>query len=164
MSLITLPAFMTRRREDTPMPETVETVRLTSDVVILRGDGTVLLIERGWDPFKDAWALPGGHVDPGESSLQAAVRELHEETGLTVAADDLVQVGVFDEPDRDPRGRYVTVAYLGFVPAGTTAVAGDDARTARWWPLTDLPELAFDHSNILATALQTPHPKADHRG
>lgn len=150
MSLISLPAFLHRRREDTPMPETFETVRYTADVVVIRSDGRVLLIERGWDPFEGAWALPGGHVDRGETSLEAAARELKEETGITVPAYDLRQVGVWDAPGRDPRGRYVTVAYLAFVPADTTAVAGDDARTAGWWPMDGLPDLAFDHADIVA--------------
>lgn len=70
-----------------------------------------------------------------------------------MSAGDLRQIGVWDQPDRDPRGRYVTVAYAVTVPAGTPIVAGDDARTARWWPLANLPErLAFDHADILSAA------------
>lgn len=70
--------------------------------------------------------------------------------------DELRLVGVWDEPGRDPRGRYVTVAYLATVPAGTQATAGDDACDARWWPLNDLPQpLAFDHDDILNAVL---HP------
>ncbi|MFI0873045.1 NUDIX domain-containing protein [Streptomyces parvus] len=131
------------------MTETFETIRYTADVVCIRGT-EVLLIERGWPPYEGAWALPGGHVDPGETSRAAAARELHEETGVTVHPAALKQVGVFDGPARDPRGRYVSVAYLASVPVGTAATAGDDARTARWWPLAELPPLAFDHADILA--------------
>ncbi|MFI6588354.1 NUDIX domain-containing protein [Embleya sp. NPDC050493] len=131
-----------------------ETIRYTADVVATTPDGHVLLIERGWDPHAGCWALPGGHVDPGETGRAAAARELAEETGVAVAPADLVQIGVWDAPGRDPRGRYVTVAYRAIVPTGTPAVAGDDARTARWWPLSGLPEsLAFDHADILRAVI-----------
>lgn len=136
------------------MTETFETIRYTADVVALTAAGDVLLIERDWPPYQGAWALPGGHVDPGETSRQASVRELAEETGVHVAAGDLRQIGVFDEPDRDPRGRYVTVAYMVVVPVDTPIIAGDDARAACWWPLDDLPtRLAFDHADILSAAV-----------
>lgn len=138
------------------MSETFESIRYTADVVLLtgnRGAGRlpfdVLLIERGWAPFKGQWALPGGHVDPGETSRDAAARELAEETGIQVDASVLRQLGVYDAPGRDPRGRYVTVAYVAIVDWLVPA-AGDDAAAARWWPLNDLPELAFDHADILA--------------
>ena len=122
-------------------------------MVVVTSDGRVLLIERGWPPFEGAWALPGGHVDPGETSRAAAARELEEETGVRVDAVDLFPIGVWDEPDRDPRGRYVTVAYLAVVPGDTVATAGDDARTARWWAWDALPDrLAFDHADILTDA------------
>ncbi|MFJ8755215.1 NUDIX domain-containing protein [Streptomyces sp. NPDC102441] len=133
--------------------ETFETIRYTADVVVLTPDGDVLLIERDWPPYKGDWAIAGGHVDIGETSREAAVRELAEETGVHVSAGDLRQIGVFDQPDRDPRARYVTVAYVVTVPADTPIVAGDDARTARWWPLDGLPDrLAFDHADILSAA------------
>ncbi|MCP9213309.1 NUDIX domain-containing protein [Streptomyces sp. NEAU-Y11] len=124
---------------------TDETIRYTADVVLLAADH-VLLIERGWEPFAGAWALPGGHVDSGESSLAAAARELEVETGITVPDADLRQVGAYDAPSRDPRGRYVTVAYTATLPATVPPSAGDDATAARWWPLDALPDLAFDHA------------------
>nr|WP_249399989.1 NUDIX hydrolase [Streptomyces argyrophyllae] len=134
------------------MTETFESIRYTADVVVTTTDGYVLLIERGWDPFKGQWALPGGLVDPGETSRDAAARELAEEAGVYAAPEELVQVGTFDRPDRDPRGRYVTVAYHLTVIPGTIAEAGDDATNAQWWSLSDLPPLAFDHADILAAA------------
>ncbi|WP_019357998.1 NUDIX hydrolase [Streptomyces sp. AA1529] len=130
-----------------------ETIRYTADVVVTTTDGRVLLIERGWAPYEGAWALPGGHVDRGETSREAAARELFEETGVLAAPDELEQIGVFDTPGRDPRGRYVTVAYHLTVVSGTPAQAGDDARDARWWPLNALPPLAFDHADILTAAV-----------
>lgn len=131
---------------------TDETIRLTADVVLIAADH-ILLIERGWDPYEGYWALPGGHVEIGESSLAAAARELEEETGIPVSLANLRQIGAFDTPGRDPRGRYVTVAYAATLPGLVEPAAGDDATAARWWPLASLPRLAFDHAEILAAAL-----------
>jgi 8-oxo-dGTP diphosphatase len=108
----------------------------------------VLLIRRGVAPFADAWALPGGLVLPEETLEQAVLRELQEETA--VRPDFLEQLYTFGAPGRDPRGRVVSVAYLGLVrperypPAGAT-----DAAEARWWPVSQLPPLAFDHAQII---------------
>ncbi|AEY90762.1 hypothetical protein SHJG_5495 [Streptomyces hygroscopicus subsp. jinggangensis 5008] len=140
--------------KEAQMPETFETIRYTADVVVTTTDGYVLLIERRWDPFKDQWALPGGHVDPGETSRDGAARELAEEGGVYAAPEELTQIGVFDAPDRDPRGRYVTVAYHLTVLPGTIAEAGDEATDVQWWPLSDLPALAFDHADIIAAAIR----------
>lgn len=126
-------------------------MRYTADVVCIRG-GDVLLIERGWPPYQGQMALPGGGVDPGETSRAAAARELAEETGVRVAPENLVLVGVYDRPDRDPRGRYVTAAYVVTVPDDTTAQAGDDAAAVQWAPLKAPGELAFDHGEIVADA------------
>ncbi|MEU9943112.1 NUDIX hydrolase [Streptomyces lavendulae] len=130
-----------------------ETIRYTADVVLF-ADRHVLLIERGWDPHAGCWALPGGHVDAGETSLEAAVRELEEESGITIPASDLRQVGAFDAVGRDARGRYVSVAYTATLPALVEPTAGDDATAARWWPLAALPDLAFDHAEIVAEAVK----------
>ncbi|WP_018569637.1 NUDIX domain-containing protein [Streptomyces sp. PsTaAH-124] len=133
------------------MTETLETIRYTADVVCLRGDD-VLLIRRGWPPHEGELALPGGHVDPGETSRTAAARELLEETGVRVAAEDLGLIGVYDRPDRDPRGRYVSVAYAVTVAEGTVAQAGDDAAAVQWVPLTEPEAMAFDHAEIVTDA------------
>lgn len=125
--------------------------KFTADVVLL-SNGHVLLIERGWDPYAGRWALPGGHVDPGETSLQAAVRELEEEAGIRLEAADLREVGTFDAPGRDPRGPYSTAAYSAVVPELVVPTAGDDASAARWWALEALPPLAFDHADIITAA------------
>lgn len=136
------------------MKETVETVRLTADVVCVRGND-VLLVERRWPPHQGLLALPGGHVDPGEAPETAAARELFEETGVTVAECDLHQIGAWARPERDPRGRYVTIAYLAFVPGHVTAHAGDDAAAVQWRPVVAPGELAFDHNEIVRAAWQT---------
>jgi 8-oxo-dGTP diphosphatase len=140
---------MVRRMSDTPARP-----MFTVDVVALRYRGRleVLLIQRRNPPFEGRWALPGGFVDAGEAPEHAAARELQEETGVTGL--DLVPVGVFGQPGRDPRGWTVSAAYLAFAPADTRAAAGDDAADARWHPLADLPPLAFDHADILAAARQ----------
>ncbi|MEW1699482.1 MULTISPECIES: NUDIX domain-containing protein [unclassified Streptomyces] len=134
-----------------------ESIRCTADVIALTPDLHVLLVKRGRAPFENHWALPGGYAKglpggyaKGETSPQAATRELAE-TGVRVPADKLYLAGVWDRPGPDPRGRYITAAYLASIPAGTRAVAGDDAR---WWPLGALPsQLEFDHADILGAAL-----------
>lgn len=133
-------------------------VRLTADVVLVDtrvGDQPyVLLIQRGHEPHKGKWALPGGHVDEGETTVAAAHRELTEETGLVAERLDLI--GVYADPERDPRGRYVTFAYLGAGSiTGTVPEAADDAVHARWCPVTDLDDqVAFDHHSIIVDALR----------
>lgn len=135
---------------------------ITTDVLLFAQDESgqwrVLLIERGHDPFAGRWALPGGYVDPHETFSAAAVRELHEETGVVFNAWNLDQVGVYDAPDRDPRGRVVSVAFAAVLDHMPAAVGGDDARRARWWPVAevvsvDFGALAFDHDQILTDAI-----------
>lgn len=134
-------------------------VHLTVDIVLLAavdGERHVLLIRRadGSDAYPDCWALPGGYVDAGERIEAAARRELVEETNVT-APDSWRQVGIYDAPDRDPRGRVVSVAYAAELAELVPPVAGDDARAAQWVPvdLVLAGGLAFDHSEILRDAL-----------
>jgi 8-oxo-dGTP diphosphatase len=127
---------------------------LTVDVVVLAGTEVsrrVLLIQRGNPPFRGRWALPGGFVEEGEQVLEAAPRELAEETGLQLS--ELRLLGVYDTPGRDPRGWTVSVVYLAHVPNEAIVAGTDDASDARWFAADDLPELAFDHEVILADAL-----------
>lgn len=117
---------------------------LTADVlaVTLEKQPRVLLIRRGNPPFAGMYALPGGFVDPEECALDAARRELLEETGIE--AGELVEFTTLEQPGRDPRGRTVTVVYLT-VMKEVPPTAGDDAEEAGWFPLHALPPLAFDH-------------------
>lgn len=148
---------------------------LTADMVALCFHSNtlkLLLIRRAAEPFKDHWALPGGFVDQGESPQSAAARELLEETGLAISVDDLIEVGAFGAPGRDPRSWVVTVAMLALVPLSQGSsgaqlpdiLAGDDAREARWWPIKDLPELtlAFDHRQIITQALDQLRARSAH--
>lgn len=137
------------------MPFTYEYPRpeLTADCVVFGADEDglkLLLIERAKEPFKGRFALPGGFVDMDETTLQAARRELEEETGLKT--NSLVQLHTFSAPDRDPRGRTVAVAHLALVRPSAVA-AGDDAAKAEWVEVNALPPLAFDHDEIVAVAL-----------
>lgn len=128
---------------------------LTVDIVPLRyvrGRLEVLLIQRGNEPFKGRWSLPGGFVEEDEPLETAAARELGEETGLTGLK--LKQVGAFGDPGRDPRGHTVAVAFVGRADGQTEVTAGDDAADARWYSARRPPELAFDHAKILRAALQ----------
>lgn len=120
--------------------------------MVLLKKTTILLIKRLKDPYKDCWALPGGFVDENEDLEEAAKRELGEETQVKVAKLD--QIGAFGKPYRDPRSHTVSVAYFGEVAENTIAIAADDAKEAYWFPINDLPQLAFDHNEIIEKAFE----------
>ena len=124
------------------------TPKLMVDVVI-PAEERVVLIRRGSDPFEGQWALPGGFVEVGETVEEAAVREAAEETGLAVEVARLV--GVYSEPDRDPRGHNVSVAFLARVLSGQLAAATDAAEVSVLDPGSV--DLAFDHRRIIDDAL-----------
>ncbi len=116
-------------------------------------DLKVLLIQRSLEPFKGRWALPGGFVRMEESLEDAARRELAEEAGVRPGL--LEQLYTFGEPGRDPRGRVITVAYFALVKLTDHKVqAATDASEAAWFSVWDMPKLAFDHAEVVATALQ----------
>ncbi|MTB49674.1 NUDIX domain-containing protein [Lewinella sp. W8] len=128
---------------------------VTVDIVVFGYDGgrqlKLLLIQRGAPPFKGQWALPGGFVDLDEDLETAALRELEEETGVK----DLFveQLFTFGDPGRDPRGRVISVAYFALVNLQDhPAVAASDADEVGWYSLEELPELAFDHADIIEMA------------
>lgn len=137
------------------MPYTYKYPRpaVTADCVVMtrEPDTKVLLIERGGEPYKGCWAFPGGFMNMDETAAQCAVRELQEETGLTV--QNVSQIGAYSGVDRDPRGRTVTVAYLAVVDREMAVTGQDDAARAQWWPVSALPPLAFDHNEIMADAI-----------
>jgi 8-oxo-dGTP diphosphatase len=142
---------------------------LATDLVILTvrdGRFEVLLIRRGIPPYQDRWALPGGFVRPDEDLEATARRELAEETGLTTDRIHLEQVATYGAPDRDPRGRVVSVAYLALVPDLPAPVAGSDAAAASWVDVTDVLDdpnrLAFDHHRILTDAVERARAKLEY--
>ncbi len=108
----------------------------------------VLLIERGREPFKNKWALPGGFIEMDETLEQACIRELEEETGLQV--ETMQQFRTYDAINRDPRHRTISVVYSVELEEQKTVKGSDDAAQAKWFSVEKLPELAFDHADILA--------------
>ena len=127
---------------------------VTADCIVItrEAEPKVLLIQRGGEPFKGAWAFPGGFMDMDETTEQCAIRELEEETGLHVS--DIKQIGAYSKVERDPRGRTITVAYLTIIDEPIAVTGQDDAAKAEWWPVDALPPLAFDHDEIMADAMQ----------
>jgi len=123
---------------------------ITSDVAVLRLDEVpeILLIQRKENPFQNSWALPGGFMEMEETLEETARRELMEETGIK--AEELIRFDSYDKPGRDPRGRTITQVFvmiwkeeMGY------PTAGSDAASLQWFGLNELPELAFDHQQIL---------------
>ena len=140
------------------MPYTYKYPRpaVTVDIAVLKKNGNgfeILLIKRKFDPFADMWALPGGFVDMDETIEAAASRELFEETNLS--GIQLEQFHVFSELDRDPRGRTISVVFIGLHTDQQEVIAKDDAKEACWYPLNELPELAFDHGEIIKKVRST---------
>lgn len=125
---------------------------VTTDCVIFGYDGNnlkVLLVQRGIEPYKGQWAFPGGFLQMTETASECAKRELKEETGLENAY--MEQFHTFSDVERDPRGRVITIAYLALVKIADVE-GGDDAARAEWFPLSEIPQLAFDHDRILRMA------------
>lgn len=144
-----------------------EPVGLATDLIILTvrdGRLQVLLIRRGIAPYQGRWALPGGFVRADEDLETTARRELAEETGLSSERIHLEQVATYGAPDRDPRGRVVSVAYLALVPDLPAPVAGSDAASAQWVDVAevDAGRLAFDHHQILADGVERARAKLEY--
>ena len=127
---------------------------VTTDCVIFGFDGSelqVLLIERGIEPFKGKWAFPGGFLNMDETAGEGALRELKEETGLENAY--IEQFNTYSDPGRDPRERVITIAHYALVRIQEVK-GGDDAAKAQWFPIDEVPQLAFDHDKILREAMR----------
>ena len=124
--------------------------RLTTDGVILQGK-KILLIKRKNEPFKGKWALPGGFVEYGEKVEDTVIREVYEETGLKTKIRNIV--GIYSDPNRDPRGHTITVVYILDIQDGELK-GGDDASDAKFFDLKDLPELSFDHNIIVKDTIR----------
>ncbi len=128
---------------------------VTVDAVVFALDEDaldVLLVRRARDPYRGRWALPGGFVNIDETLEEAVERELEEETGL--AGVSFYPLKAYSDPDRDPRGRNISFAFLALTLSFEGDIkAGDDAASARWFPASDLPDLAFDHGRIIEDAV-----------
>ena len=128
---------------------------VTTDCIVFGFDGTklnLLLINRGIEPYKGSWALPGGFMKIDETAEQGALRELQEETGVKDIY--IEQMQAFTAVDRDPMERVMTIAFMAFVRQEKyEVIAGDDAAKAQWFPVKSLPQLAFDHNEIITLAL-----------
>lgn len=130
-------------------------ISITADSVIFtreNDDTKVLLVRRGNDPYKGQWALPGGFLKDEETLEAGAKRELEEETGLKV--ENLQQIKAYGKPDRDPRGRTVSIGFWTEIPSPKRVEGNDDAAVADWFGLDELPDLAFDHRQILEDAVK----------
>ncbi|HLN76746.1 MAG TPA: NUDIX domain-containing protein [Nocardioidaceae bacterium] len=142
--------------------------QVTVDIVVLTIRDDVLcalVVQRGNEPFKGRWALPGGFVEPDEGLCDAARRELVEETGVGDGVTRLEQLASYGDPGRDPRGRVVSVAWLAVVPNGVDPTAGSDAAHAEWRPVTALlgpGDLAFDHHTILGDGIERARSKLEY--
>ena len=139
---------------------------VTVDAVVFRlvdNKIKVLLIQRGNEPYKGRWALPGGFVDMDEELEDAVARELAEETGLT--GIPLEQMHTFGRCGRDPRGRQISVAFFGIAPTNTGKIkGGDDAAKAKWFDIENLPkELAFDHDEVIKFGIKLLKRKSAYR-
>ena len=152
-------------------PKEYPSVAYTADIVIFTiryGKLSLLLVERGGHPFKGSWALPGGFVEPDEDSDAAAYRELFEETGITSENMHLEQLKTYSAPNRDPRMRVITTAYIAFVPNAPDPIGGDDAADARFFAIEDLFSedehigLAFDHEQIIRDGLERAASKLEY--
>ncbi len=133
-----------------------QSIKLSVDAVVFgyeNGNISVLLIKRKYTPYKGKWAIPGGFVLNKESLEEAVERELHEETGIKI--NYLEQLYTFGNPKRDPRGRVVSIAYFGLVRPNTFQIfASTDAEQVQWFDIKELPELSFDHREILDIAIK----------
>lgn len=122
-------------------------------ITIVEQEKYILLIKRKNNPFEDKWALPGGFVEENEEAIDAAYRELKEETGLK-EIDKLYEVGFFSKVGRDPRGRICSLAFLTILNEILPAKANTDAKQANWFKFNELPPLAFDHDQIILQAME----------
>lgn len=123
---------------------------ITADGILIKNQ-QILLVKRKNQPFKGKWALPGGFVEYEEKTEDTVIREVLEETGLKTKINHLA--GVYSDPDRDPRGHTITVAYILDIIGGEL-VAGDDASDVKFFNVKELPDLSFDHSKIINEVLQ----------
>lgn len=133
----------------------ISKIFVTVDVTLFRKNNSsyeLLLIQRLNEPYKEYWALPGGFVDENEDLETAAKRELFEETDIKLF--QVKQIKAYGNPDRDPRSHTISVAFFGEIDNLAEAKAKDDAKSVRWFPIEELPVLAFDHAEIIRDAVE----------
>ena len=133
----------------------ISKIFVTVDVTLFRKNNSsyeLLLIQRLNEPFKEYWALPGGFVDENEDLETAAKRELFEETDIKLF--QVKQIKTYGNPNRDPRSHTISVAFFGEIDNLAEAKAKDDAKSVRWFPIDELPVLAFDHAEIIRDAVE----------
>jgi 8-oxo-dGTP diphosphatase len=143
-------------------------INVTVDVVVMildEGELRALVVRRGGPPYQGRWALPGGFLEVDEDLVDAARRELLEETGVGTDAARLEQLATYGAPRRDPRGRTISVAWLAVLPGSAEPRAGSDAARAAWRPVDLLlgrTRMAFDHKRILADAVERTRAKLEY--
>lgn len=139
-------------------PSKYPIITVSVDAVVTSGDH-ILLIRRNGFPYRNRLALPGGFIDPQENAREAIRREVSEECGTEIDLGQFIAISVADNPNRDPRGRCISIVHRAVLPEQVKVTAGDDAASVQWFPIDKILELpddefAFDHKQIIDFTLE----------